>query len=163
MFKTSQNKFIFLTSITIAAIIVVAVFTKHLDAGPKDPSEKAAAESARSEADAMIGTYDTQIAFQKYPLQETLMEKVTSLRVSIQEAEDEGNYEKVQQLRQKYEEERIRILEKFQKDIRDALPEVAEDTGVKVIAVEFAYIDEDVKTVDITPHLVEAFANEDKP
>lgn len=159
----NTNTFVLFIALTAVALIAATLFTGQLRAQDQIPYGQTFSEKdSQTEKAITVGTYNPQAAFEQHPLQEKLMEKYMTLQPAIQKAQQENDQQKAIQLQQEFEQERMQIIEQFQKDVDKALPEVAEAAGVKVIALEIAYIADDVKTQDVTAHLVEAFTENDE-
>lgn len=132
---------LFARALAVGLIATALVLASHLDAQ--------AAE---------VGTYDPGAVFQKHPAQAEMTKAWESVQPKMQEAQQAGDQEALQQVQQQYAQTRERLIEKFHKDVADVLPEVAKATGVKVVAVQVVYTAEDVQTKDITPDLIQAFS-----
>jgi len=119
------------------------------DAPPAEPAERASAVK--------VGTYDPDKAFEAHPAQAELMDALRTAQSQMQQGE-RGEEAQVQE---QYQQARQQAIQRFQEDVSKAIPQIAQAAGVKVVAVQVVYKAADVKTVDITPHLVRTFA-EDK-
>lgn len=161
MSQHETNKFVLITGMIVGIAVTIVIFTGHLTARPQ-LSQVPATESNESKDVFKVGTYRPQAAFEKHPLHKKLMEKYTSLQTEIQGAQQEGDQQKVKQLQQKFEQHRTQIVEQFQSDVKEAFPEVAEETGIKVIALQIAYTANDVAMQDVTEHIVEIFTEKDE-
>ena len=147
----------------VGIAVTIVTFTGHLTARAQAPlSQVPATESKESKAVFKVGTYRPQTAFEKHPLHEKLMEKYTSIQTAIQLAQQENDQQKMAQLQQKFDQQRTQIAEQFQSDVKEAFPEVAEETGIKVIALQIAYTANDVAMQDVTEHIVETFTEKDE-
>lgn len=179
MMRHTNAKLLFAAALTITAAVGFVMVTAHMDAQaqfPPPPSdneqapsqeerppleelpsaeERDEAEAPGAEAELRVGTYDPQSVLEQHPAHEELWQTAQSTQSEMQKAQQEENYEKVQQLQQEYQQKRNQILDDFEADIDEALPEVAEDTGVQVVALEVVYTGDEVQTQDITPDLVE--------
>ncbi len=163
MIHRNTNKFVLLVALIAGVLITAAMFTGQLNAQDQLPFGQTSAERDSKTKEAFkVGTYNPQAAFEQHPLQEKLMEQYTSLEVAIQKAQQDGDQQKAMQLQQQFEQQRTQIIEQFQQDVEKALPEVAEAADVKVIALEIAYTADDVKTQDVTAHIVKAFTEKDE-
>ncbi|MFW6170019.1 MAG: hypothetical protein ACODAD_05975, partial [Planctomycetota bacterium] len=106
-----------------------------------------------------VGTYEAEAAFQAHPAQKGMQTALQQAQTQMQQAQQQGNQEMMQQIQQQFEQAREQAIQQFEQDVSRVLPNVAEDAGVQVVAVEVAYADDDVKTVDITRGLTEALGN----
>ncbi|MFW6164409.1 MAG: hypothetical protein ACODAJ_16690 [Planctomycetota bacterium] len=141
------------------AVTVLTMLLGHVSAQAQAPRRDA---PGQRKAALQVGTYDPQAVFMKHPAQEQLAKAGQAARTQMQKAQQEGDQEKVEQVQRQYAETRTRFIDKFEDDVADALPDVARAAGVKVIAVQVAYTAEDVRTKDITPHLVKVFSKQDE-
>ena len=163
MMSKHTNKLVLAITVIICIAVTIAIFTGPLTAQAQVPLGQAStAKSDGSKVAFKVGTYNPQTAFEQHPLQKKLMEKYNSLQAAIQEAQQEGDQQKAMQLQQQFEQQRTQIIEQFQQDVEKALPEAAEAADVKVIALEIAYTADDVKTQDVTAHIVETFTEKDE-
>ena len=115
---------------------------------------------ATSNAVLHVGTYDLKQAFQAHPAQAELMNVLGTAQTQMQQAQQEGDQQKMQQIQQEFERTQAQVIEKFERDVADALPAAAEAADVKVAALEVMYTAPEVQTQDITPQLIEAFNQE---
>ncbi|MFO7905040.1 MAG: hypothetical protein R6U98_20415 [Pirellulaceae bacterium] len=65
----------------------------------------------------------------------------------------------MQQIQQQFEQSRGQAIQQFEQDISQLLPEIADEAGVQVVAMEIVYKADNVKTIDITPRVKEGLAN----
>ncbi|MFP4143994.1 MAG: hypothetical protein ACLFV3_02520 [Phycisphaeraceae bacterium] len=114
------------------------------------------------EARVVVGTYQPQAVFQAHPAQEELLESLRSTQEEMQKAQDQGDMETVRQIQQEYDNERQKIVEEFQTDVEQTLPELAEDADIDIVALEVTYRADDVRTEDITSDLVSALSDEEE-
>ncbi|MGC9455400.1 MAG: hypothetical protein ACP5HU_11130 [Phycisphaerae bacterium] len=122
-------------------------------------SSQLAAQTDESNNDAdklVVGTYDPAQAFQASPGQKELEEKARDAQAEANQAQQEGDQQKLTQISQQFRMDQQRIIQQFQSDVEEVMPDVAESEGVKVVAVEVTYTAEDVETRDVTEALVEA-------
>ncbi len=106
-----------------------------------------------------VGTYDPDAAFQRHPAQQALEMALRTAQTEMQRAQQEGDQMAMQQVQQQYEHSANMAIQEFQQDVDRVLPEVAEDTGVKVVATDVVYTADNVHTSDITPELIEAMTD----
>ncbi len=159
MLRGNARKFVIGISVTaglaMAAIALAGQLTAQAqvppgDAPPAEPAERASAVK--------VGTYNPEKVFEAHPAQAELMDALRTAQNQMQQGE---RGEEAQQAQAQYEQARQQAIQRFQEDVSKAIPQIAEAAGVKVVAVQVVYKAADVKTVDITPHLVRTFA-EDK-
>ncbi len=152
MIQTNLNKLFF--GVTTA----IAMFAGLLSAQAQDAPEKP--QSALH-----VGTYDLQAAFQQHPAQKELEKASQAAQAQMQAAQQEGDQRKVQQIQQQFEQTRGQVVDKFHRDVNEAMPTAAKSADVKVAAAEVSYTAREVETKDITPQLIAAFdrPQEDAP
>lgn len=137
----------------IAGIVVLAVaLVGHLNAqiGVETP------QNADSNDTTPVGTYSVQEAFAAHPASKKLDQALAEAQTGMEKAQQEGNQQQMQQIQQKYEQTRSQAVETFREDVAEALPEVAREAGVKVVALDIVYTAEGVRTKNLTPLLTEA-------
>lgn len=128
--------------------------------GEERPEPEATPQAEEEEPDILVGTYDTELVFQRHPSYDELMEALTTAQQGMQQAQQEGNQEEAMRVQQQYEQTRNRVIEEFRTDVTETVPEAAEAAGVQVVAVEIIYTGDDVGAKDITDELIEAFGGE---
>lgn len=128
----------------LAAVLAIAFTAGQLNVEAQQP---AAAFS--------VGTYNPQAVFERHPAQARLMEITETLQTAMQQAQQEGDAARMQQIQQEYEQEHTQAVEQFQRDVSRAVPVAAETAGVSVVAVEIVYAAADVQTRDITQQVVQ--------
>jgi len=102
-----------------------------------------------------IGTYEPQLAFQQYHGMREFNQRNEELQREAQEAQQEGDQQRLMQIQQELQQLQGQVIEQFYNDVEQVIPKVAENAGVKIVAIEIAYADEkfgDPK--DITEKLI---------
>jgi Skp family chaperone for outer membrane proteins len=131
----------------LVVVTIVAMFTGLLSAQAQDVSESAL----------QVGTYDVEAVFQQHPAR-TELEKISqTAQAQMQAAQQEGDQEKLQQVREQFQQTRDQLVEKFYQDVDKTIPTAAEEADVKLVAAEVSYTAKDVESKDITPQLIAAF------
>ncbi|MFA9479704.1 hypothetical protein ACERK3_15560 [Phycisphaerales bacterium AB-hyl4] len=102
-----------------------------------------------------IGTYQQDLVFSGYHALGELMQEFQELQMEAQQAQQEGNQEQMMQLQQRLQEAQQNIIGTYESALDEALPEVAEETGVDVIALEVVYTAEGIEPQDVTENLLE--------
>ncbi len=125
------------------------------------PGQAPPRQPQRPEAVLKIGTYDPQTAFNAHPAQAELNEMLGEARAEMEKAYQDEDQEKIQQIQQRYEQAHQKAVQRFERDVSSTLPKVAKAADIKVVAVQVVYQADDVRTVDLTPRLAHAFAEED--
>lgn len=168
MKSRNSKKGIFGFALAIA-VATAAILPGNLTAQGMQPGANAAAPGAASAPQAAgqtdqqsailhVGTYDPQTTFEQHPGFAKLMETVGTMQADAQQAQMEGDEQKMQQLQMQFEQQRLQVMEKFQQDLNEALPQAAEAANVQIIVTEVAYSAGNVKTTDVTAQLVEILA-----
>jgi Skp family chaperone for outer membrane proteins len=124
-----------------------------LVSGRLGADEKQAAEGLQ------VGTYTPQKIFQQSGGGAKLMEARRDAQKQAQEAQKNGDQKKLQKLQQDYRKKQMAIIQDFQKQVKAVLPEVAEKTGVEVIAAQVQYTAEGISTRDVTKQIVKALGD----
>lgn len=171
MMRRTNAKLLFAAALTVGAVVGLVMVSAPMDAQgqfppapPEDdqPAEEPPTEQLpplgeeqETEADLQVGTYDPQSVLEQHPAHEELWQAAQSTQSEMQKAQEQDDYEQVQQLQKQYQEKRNQILDDFEADIDEAIPEVAEDAGVQVVALEVVYTDDNIQTKDITSELVD--------
>jgi Skp family chaperone for outer membrane proteins len=154
-----------IVTVALAAtgIGVLGLATGHLTAQvPPPPPEEAPPAETSPEPEILVGTYRPQVAFQEHPAQKELQKFTEDIQPEMRQAQEEGDQRKMQQIQQQYEQARRRAVDEFQSDVDEAMPGAAENAGVKVVAMNVVYADDDVGTKDITPALIKAFQDKEE-
>ena len=131
--------------------------TSELIAAFDTPQEEPPAEVSNDDyAGLEVGTWDAQAVFQQHPSQKELNRAQQTAQAEMQAAQQEGDQQKLQQIQQKFEQTRGQVVETFYRDVNSAMPAVAKNADVKIVATEVTYTANDVKTKDITPQLIQS-------
>lgn len=104
-----------------------------------------------------VGTYNPQDAFEQYPARGEMMREMQAAQQKIQEAQQQGDQQTLMQLQQEIQQLQQETIQAFYKDVEEALPEIADKQGVKVVAMEVVYTSEDVESSDLTEQVVSSF------
>lgn len=107
-----------------------------------------------------VGVYNQEQVFQQYPAREELLKVYESAQADIQKAQQEGNQQRVQQLQQELQVKQQQIIQQFENDVEEALPDVAREANVHVVALEVVYTAEGVNTKDLTAEIAEGIGGE---
>lgn len=158
MIQNNTRRFFLGTAVATGIAVATLTLISQMTAQAQEPGQDVPArQPKRSEAALKIGTYDPETAFQSHPAQKKLMGARKTALEQMQQAKQQKNAEKVRQVQQQYEQARDQAVQQFDRDVTQALPKVARDAGIKVVAREVVYKADNVKTVDITPHLSRVF------
>jgi Skp family chaperone for outer membrane proteins len=137
-------------SMAVIALLVIAM-------GSSFTAQKVQA----AETEIMVGTYDEQQIFLQHPSLKELQDAQMKARQDLQEAQENDDQEKSQQIYMDFSRKQQEIIQNFQDVVAKALPEVAENTGVQVIATQVKYATEGVKVKDITSDVMKAIGIEE--
>lgn len=157
--RTAHRKFKALVAVVIVATAVVVIASStplRAQMAPAGQGEEEASEQEQ-EGDPIVGTYNPQKVFQQYPGREKLMKLHQEAQSEMQGEQDQ---EKAQKLQQELQQEQQKIIGEFQDEVKDKLPGVADEAGVKVIAMEVQYTDDDIASQDLTDAVIEAIGGD---
>jgi hypothetical protein len=146
--RTQRSK---LPLIVAALTALVLLVSPQLGAKDKDVAEGL-----------QVGTYQPQKVFEQSPGRAKLMQAVQSAQKSMQEIQKSGDRQKAQKVQQDFQKKQQQIIQKFEKTVQKALPDVAEETGVQIIAARVEYVAEGITTTDLTPEIVKAIGGTPK-
>lgn len=121
---------------------------------------QADAHESDDEADnvLVVGTYNPGEVFQASAASKELDDKAQAAQAEANQAQQDGDQEKMMRISQQYQMDQQRIIQQFQQDIEAVMPGVAKSEGVKLVAIEIAYADPDVKAKDVTGAVTKAMA-----
>lgn len=105
----------------------------------------------------MIGTYDAQSAFEQYPARTEMVQQIQQSQQKMQQAQQQGDQQTLMKLQQELEQLQQETIAAFYNDVEEALPQIAEKQGIKVIAMQVIYTSDDVKSSDVTQQIVKSF------
>src|SRR5690606_38017940 len=104
-----------------------------------------------------VGTYDPQEAFMVYHRTAAFQQEVQQLQAAAT-AEPQRAAE-IQQQAQAMQND---LIQRFQQDVTETLPDIASEKGVSLVAVQVVYSDPSVEVRDLTSELVGKL-NENQP
>lgn len=154
MFKSHSIRNFALPVTLIAGLVIASSFRVNSHANAQQTEEQA------DNATLKVGVYDAQALFQQSPDGKELMEYYENLQQEIQKAQQAGDQMKIQQLQQEAEKKRTEVVENFHKSVDEILPDVADDAGIKVVAVQVIYTADEVQTENLTRALADAMDEE---
>ena len=102
----------------------------------------------------IVGTYNPQQVAMQSGLQQKMQGEMAGLQQRMQAAQQEGDQAAMQQIQGEAGQIQERIVGEFESDLDEAMPGVAEEAGVKIIAVEVSYTADDIETKDVTNALI---------
>lgn len=145
MFKT-QARWLAPTAIAAIAVAAVVTFGTQRDA------------TAQADGGITVGTYDQEAVFQQHPANEELQAFYQEVQQQMQQAGQE-NPQQMQQIRQQVETKRQEAIQDFQTSVSEALPKVADEAGVQIVALQVMYSADGIQTADLTEELTEAVSD----
>ena len=113
--------------------------------------------------DLAVGTYRPGEVVRVLGFQEKVRERFQGLHENMEEARQEGNQEAVRDIQSEVHRARQEARSDLLSRIEGVIPEVAETTGVLVVAVELEYTAPEVTTRDITREIVDALTARERP
>lgn len=129
----------------------------------QDDADTAQQPQAEQTSDVRLGTFDPQAVFQQSYGFNELMELSQRLQAEAQQAQSEGDQERLMELNQEMQQGQERIINQFQEEIDRIVPEVARENDFDIIALEVVYVQENIgEAEDITEEVVTAI-NADAP
>ncbi|MBX3176946.1 MAG: OmpH family outer membrane protein [Candidatus Hydrogenedentes bacterium] len=102
-----------------------------------------------------IGTFEPGRIAEATGLQQRLSEQIGGLQQRMQQAQQEGDQEQMQQIQSEAQAMQQKAVAEFEASIDKALPAVAEEAGLKLIAVEVSYMAPDITSKDVTDEVIE--------
>lgn len=136
-----------LCAIALATAALLAVFVSH---GVIQAQQEAAPAEGMA-----VGTYQPQQIAEQIGLQDEMQRTIQGLQERLNAAQQQGDQAAMQQIQVEAQQVQQDIVSKFERDLNAAMPAVAEETGVQIIAVDVAYTAPDIRTQDVTGPLVE--------
>jgi len=118
---------------------------------------------AANEDKLQVGVYNPQQVFEQYPGRQQMMESLAALQQEAEEAIQQENHQKLAELQAQAEQQQRQTVEQFQQDIERILPEVAQATGVQLVAMEIIYAADDVEEQNLTTAIIEQFHDGQAP
>lgn len=104
----------------------------------------------------VVGTYQPQQIAQATNLQQKMMQEMQGLQQRAQQAQQSGDQAEMQKIQQEAQQIQQDAADQFRTDLEGVMPQVAEQTGVQVIATEVTYTADGVTTKDITQAIIDA-------
>lgn len=142
-----------LTLCGIAIVAVAAVF-----------AAQGTLQAQESEASGIVvGTYTPRDVAQQVGLEEKMRGEMEGLQQRMQAAQQQGNQQEMQSIQAEAQQVQQRIIGDFESNMDAAMAEVAEQTGVDVIAIEVSYTAPGIETKDVTSEIVAQLQGDDAP
>jgi len=123
----------------------------------QESTQTAEAESQEApKTPSMVATFDPQAVFLQSQRSTRLNEKMTEFQTRMSQAQQQGDQQGMMQVQMEAEQFRTSEIEAFLAEIDDALPGVAREAGIKIVAVEYAWVDDTLgQPADLTEALSE--------
>jgi len=149
MFKSKSNHFN-PSTLTIGAMagcgLAVAVLAGSFSQAAQTPDEN---------EKMALGTYQPQLAFQQYHGMQEFNQRLQEMQRQLQEAQQQGDQQRTMELQQQMQQLQGQVVEQFYADVEEVVPDVAEDAGVELVALEIVYAgDRFDEPKDITDELI---------
>ena len=108
--------------------------------------------SAQAEEDGgvVVGTYSPDLLTREAGLEERMNAEMSPLQERMMQAQQQGDQQAMQQIQAEAQRIQEDIIGEFERQVDSVLPEVADDTGVQLIAAEVAWTAPEVQTTDVT-------------
>lgn len=103
-----------------------------------------------------VGTYSPQMIAQRVGLQEKMMAQMGALQERAMAAQAEQDTEALQQIQLEAQQIEQAVIGEFQADLDGAIPGVAEEAGVQIVAIEVSWTAPGIETVDVSSAIAEA-------
>lgn len=136
---------------TAAAVAVVALAVA---------SSQGWAQAGAGEAEIKVGTYNPEQVFNAYPERERMMQQMQELQGQMQQAQQEQDQQRMMELQQQAQQQQTQAIEQFQADVEAALPNVADEAELDLVAVEVTWVRDGVESQDITTEVIEELGGE---
>jgi Skp family chaperone for outer membrane proteins len=103
-----------------------------------------------------VATYEPQLVFQSSPHAARLNERVGQMQREAQEAQEQGDHQRAMQIQGQMQAVQNEVVQGFFSDVEEAIPDVAAESGVKIVALEVVWVDPDFdEPKDLTTELIE--------
>lgn len=110
-----------------------------------------------------VGTYNPQQVFDRYPDREAMMNQMQELQGQMQDASQQGDQQQMAQLQQQMQQAQNEAIQKFQRDVEEAVPAVAQEREIDLVVTEVVYQADRVEAEDITDDVIEQLGGEPAP
>ncbi|MBX3176945.1 MAG: hypothetical protein KF886_06285 [Candidatus Hydrogenedentes bacterium] len=127
----------------VCAAAIVALFGQH---GTLRAQEAAPAIT--------VGTFQPGRVAEATGVQQRLMEQVNGLQQRMMQAQQSGDQAAMQQIQTEAQDMQRKAIEDFEASIEQAMPAVAEKTGVQIIALEVSYMAPGITSKDVTAEVI---------
>jgi hypothetical protein len=128
MFGITRSRLV--GSVALVAALGLALGLTYAGDDPVDePAEKTV----------QTGTYQPQRVFEQYHRTQELMEFLHELQGEAQIAQQEGDQQKMIELQMRFQQREQQLMDAFMQEMEKAMPEVAREANVDIIALEIQY------------------------
>lgn len=142
------------TSMTPRVLALATIAAAAIAAALLAQTAIQAQESTPTDTSIVVGTYELQDVAEQYGINQKLMEGMSGLQERMMAAQQQGDQEEMQRIQAEAQQIQDDVVTTFEDEIEAAMPNVAEQTGADIIAVEVGYIGEDIETKDVTQELI---------
>lgn len=102
-----------------------------------------------------VATYQPQAVFEQYYQTQYLFEFVEELQAEAQAAQQAGDQQKMMELQMRFQQREQQVMDAFMQDVEAAMPVLAADAKVDLIALEIQYSAPHISDpTDLTEQLV---------
>lgn len=120
----------------------------------------AVGDAQAQEAAVRVGTYDLQEVFQTLDLGRELEDRMASLQLEAQAAQQEGNQQRLQEIQREAQQAQQEVIEGFRSTLERLTPQIAEEQAVQVVAGDILYTSPGSEVVDLTDDVIRAMQAE---
>jgi Skp family chaperone for outer membrane proteins len=147
MFNTFKSRVFGMSALVLAASVLVGV------AATQDDHD----DAAHANDTIKIASFDPQLVFQQYHGLNELVALSQRLEAEAQQAQIDGNQQRLMELNNEMQQGQMRIVNQFQEDIDRIVPEIAKAHHIDLVALEVVYAsDKFSEAQDITTQVIEA-------
>jgi hypothetical protein len=102
-----------------------------------------------------VATYEPQTVFSQSHLQNELLQSSQRISAAMEQAQQQGDQDAMQQLQLQFRSEQERIVGEFEDGLKEIMPAIAREEGLQLVAVDVIYQQDNVQTRDITQDVVQ--------
>lgn len=102
-----------------------------------------------------IGTYNPQEAFNQYEGMQEFQRRSQELQQQMQEAQQQGDQQRMFEIQNQLQMQQEQVIEEFFEAVEKVVPEVADENGVQIVAVDIVYSAPDIgEPEDLTQKII---------
>ena len=138
-------------ALAIAAVGAIWSVAAAQNAGTEQQRPAGSANAQQAEG-LSVGTYQPQQAFREYHRTQSFQREVQQLQQQAQ-----NDPQKAIQMQQQLQQKQQQLVQQFQSDVEAAVPEVAKEEDVQLVAAQIVYTSPDLQSnvKDLTPAITE--------